>query len=303
MNLHGIIPPLLTPFLDWQKLDVRGVENLVERLLSGGIHGLFLLGTCGEGPSLDAALRREIIHRVAGLAAKQIPVLVSITDTSLKESLMLADYAAEQGCSGVVLSAPYYYPITQNDLKKYLAQIATRLSLPAFLYNIPSHTGIRFEMETLKEAFDHPKFIGLKDSSGDLDYFASVTEFVKKRSDLRFLIGPEHLLIASMKLGGHGGICGGANLLPKLFVRIYDTVLTGDRKQTEILEQRLLSLGTLYSLFQEGSFLANMKCALSVLGIICNGIFAEPLRSLPTDRIPEIRKRLEQLEIDADTLE
>ncbi|MDR3197314.1 MAG: dihydrodipicolinate synthase family protein [Planctomycetaceae bacterium] len=302
MNLHGIIPPLLTPLLDWQTLDVRGLENLVERHLSGGVHGLFLLGTCGEGPSLDTTLRREIIDRVTRLATKHIPVLVSVTDTSLKESLMLANYAAERGCSAVVLSAPYYYPITQDDLKKYLIRIATSLALPVFLYNIPSHTKIRFEIETLKEVFDHPQFIGLKDSSGDLDYFSNVTEFFRKRSDLRFLIGPEHLLISSMKLGGHGGICGGANLLPQLFVRIYDTVLTGNQKETEILEQRLLALETLYTLFPEGSFLANMKCALSVLGI-CSGEFAEPLQSLSTGRIPEIRKRLEQLGIDADTLE
>ncbi|MDR0336012.1 MAG: dihydrodipicolinate synthase family protein [Planctomycetaceae bacterium] len=302
MNLRGIIPPLLTPLLDWQTLDVRGLENLVERLLLGGVHGLFLLGTCGEGLSLDTVLQREIIDRVTGLAAKQIPLLVSITNTSLKESLKLADYAAERGCSGVVLSTPYYYPISQDNLKKYLAQIATRLVLPTFLYNIPSHTKIRFEMETLKEAFAYPRFIGLKDSSGDLDYFAKVMEFSKQRSDLRFLVGPEHLLISAMKLGGHGGICGGANLLPKLFVRIYDSVSAGDWKQTAILEQRLLALETLYTLFREGSFLANMKCALSVLGI-CNDALAEPLQSLPTGRISAIRERLEQLGIDTNTLE
>ncbi|MDR2754814.1 MAG: dihydrodipicolinate synthase family protein [Planctomycetaceae bacterium] len=302
MNLHGIIPPLLTPLLDWRTLDVRGLENLVERHLSGGVHGLFLLGTCGEGPSLDRTLRREVIDRVTNLAIKHIPILVSITDTSLKESLILADYAAEHGCSAVVLSAPYYHPITQNDLKKYLLHLANSLTLPAFLYNIPSHTRIRFETETLKEVFEHPKFIGLKDSSGDLNYFTNVLECSKKRSDLRFLVGPEHLLIASMKLGGHGGICGGANLLPKLFVQIYNTVLNNDQKQTEILEQRLEALATLYSLFPEGSFLTNMKCALSVLGI-CNGELAEPLQSLSTDRIPEIRKLLEQLHIDAATLE
>ncbi|MDR2438062.1 MAG: dihydrodipicolinate synthase family protein [Planctomycetaceae bacterium] len=302
MNLHGIIPPLLTPLLDWRTLDVYGLENLVERHLLGGVHGLFLLGTCGEGPSLDGVLRREIIDRVTRLVPKHIPVLVSITDTSLTESLMLADYAAERGCSAVVLSAPYYYPITQNDLKKYLLRLATSLALPAFLYNIPSHTRVPFEIETLKEVFEHPQFIGLKDSSGDINYFANVLKFFQKRLDLRFLIGPEHLLITSMKLGGHGGICGGANLLPKLFVRIYDTVLTNDRKQIEILEQRLKSLAALYTFFPEGSFLANTKAALSVLGI-CGGEFAEPLQSLPTDRIPELRKLLEQLGIDAAVLE
>ncbi len=300
--IRGIIPPLLTPLLDWKTLDVSGLERLIDRLLSGGVHGLFLLGTCGEGPSLDYALRREIIDRVSRQVAGRVPLLAAITDTSLVESLRLAEFAAEKGCKGLVLSAPYYHPIAQNDLRKYLFRLAENVPLPTFLYNMPSHTKTWFEPETLKEAFTHPKFVGLKDSSGDLDYFFKAAQLMKDRPDLTLLIGPEHLLVPSMKLGGHGGICGGAHLLPKLFVGLYDAFSKGNGSLVERLEHRLMELGTLYNGFHDASFLGNMKCALSILGI-CSGEFAEPLHALPAERVSLIEKHLDRLGITAETLE
>ena len=300
--LRGIIPPLLTPMSDWKTLDVKGLENLVARLLGAGVHGIFMLGTCGEGPSLNYAMRREIIDRVTKLVDGKIPLLAAITDSAIGESIALAEHAAEKGCAGLVLSAPYYNPISQTDLKKYLDRLAANVSLPVFLYNMPSHTKIWFEMDTLKEAFQNPKYVGLKDSSGDLNYFYNAAQLMKDRPDLTLLIGPEHLLVPSMKLGGHGGICGGAHLLPKLFVNIFNAVSSGDLALADKLEKRLMALGTLYNGFEEASFLGNMKCALSMLGI-CQGEFSEPMHSIPSSRHDEIRKRLKELNVTAETLE
>lgn len=300
--LRGIIPPLITPLKDWQTLDVAGLENLVERLLAGGVHALFLLGTTGEGPSLSYEMRREIVRRVKGMVGDRAPLLVAVTDTSLKESLALGEYAAEQGCRALVVSAPYYHPITQDDLTRYLLRLGDLSPLPLFMYNMPSHTKTWFETPTLKEAFDHPKYVGLKDSSGDLDYFFRVAGLIEDRPDLTLLIGQEHLLVPSMKGGGHGGICGGAHLLPRLFVRIYDAVLSGDLETAERLEHRLMDLGTLYNGFPEASFLGNIKCALSLLGI-CRGEFAEPLHAISLNRFDDIQKCLVQLKIVVENLE
>ena len=300
--LRGIIPPLMTPLTDWQTLDVAGLERLVERLISGGVHGLFLLGTTGEGPSLSYEMRRDIIKRVTTQVGGRIPILVAVTDTSLKESLNLGEFAAEHGCKALVAASPYYHPITQTDLKKYLVRLGDLSPLPLFMYNMPSHTKTGFDVGTLKEAFDHPKYIGLKDSSGDLEYFFKAARLMKDRNDLTLLIGPEHLLVPSMKLGGHGGICGGAHLLPRLFVRIYDAIDSGNMKTAEKLEKRLFALGTLYNSFPEASFLGNMKCALALMGL-CKREFAEPLHPIPEERHVYIKNSLEELGIDADTLE
>ena len=298
----GIIPPLITPLIDWQTLDVAGLENLVRRLLDGGVHGLFLLGTCGEGPSLSYALRREIIDRVAKLTDGRVPIIVGVTDSSLRESLAMAEYAAEKGCAGAVVAPPFYHPISQDDLKKYLERLAKHISLPVLLYNMPTHTKIVYELETLKEAFQNPVYVGMKDSSGDLNYFGQVAQITKDRPDLTLLVGPEDMLVASMRLGGHGGICGGAHLLPKLFVQIYQAVRNQNNDAIDRMEKRLASLESLYKGFEGASFLRNMKCALSILGI-CGGELAEPLHSLPASRIPIIEAKLKQLGITAQTLE
>ena len=300
--MQGIVPPLLTPLLDWKTLDVAGLENLVERLLAGGVHGLFLLGTCGEGVSIDTVMKRGIIDRVSRQVAGRVPFLTAISDTSIIESLRLAEYAAEKGSAGLVLSPPYYHPITQDDLKRYLFQVAEHVSLPTLLYNIPSHTKTCLELDTLAAALEHPKFVGLKDSSGDMDYFGKAAQLMAHRTDLTLLIGPEHLLVPAMKLGGHGGIPGGANLLPKLFVNIYNAVLQGEESLVETLERRLMNLDELYGGFYGATFLGNMKCALSILGI-CAGEFAEPLHALPTERIPHVTAHLDKLGITVQTLE
>lgn len=301
-TFQGIITPLLTPLKDWRTLDVHGLGNVVSRLLCGGVHGLFVLGTTGEGPSLSYDLRREIIDRVLKLVDGAVPVLASVTDTSLVESLRLAQFSAEKGCKALVVSAPYYHPISQEDLTRYLAKLGELSPLPLFLYNIPSHTKIRFEVETLKIAFENPKYIGLKDSSGDLDYFFKVAKMMKPRTDLSLFIGQEHLLVPAMKLGADGGICGGAHILPRLFVKLYDAVRSGELESVEVLEHRLVALGTLYNGFAEASFLCNMKGVLELLGI-CHGALAEPLHALSRERIDYIRCCLQDLGITAETLE
>src|SRR4051812_43501002 len=108
--LEGIVPPLITPLLSHDQLNEPGLERLIEHVLAGGVHGLFILGTSGEAPSLSYRLRRELIARTCQLVAGRVPVLVGITDTSIVEALGVARSAAEAGAQAVVASTPYYFP-------------------------------------------------------------------------------------------------------------------------------------------------------------------------------------------------
>jgi len=102
-SLRGIVPPLVTPLIDRDQLDIPGMKRLVEHVLGGGVHGLFILGTTGEAPSLSYHLRRQWIDMVCELVAGRVPVLVGITDTSFFESFSLAKYASQAGANAVVL--------------------------------------------------------------------------------------------------------------------------------------------------------------------------------------------------------
>lgn len=275
--LRGIIPPMVTPLSDRDTLDAAGLERLVEHVLAGGVQGLFLLGTTGEGPSLGYRLRCELVERVCEQVAARVPVLVGISDTSLVESLNLADFAADAGAAAVVLAPPYYYPAGQAELAAYVERIAAELPLPVFLYNLPSHTKIAFELPTLRRLIEIPGVVGLKDSSAEMIYFHKVRRLAEGRPDWTLLIGPEELLAEAVLLGAHGGISGGANLWPRLYVELYQAAGRGDAARAAELHAKVIEIHErIYGVAGHGAaVIAGLKCALSCLGI-CSDLMAEP---------------------------
>ena len=121
--LCGIIPPLVTPLKDNETLDVESLERLIEHLIAGGVHGLFILGTTGEEQSLSYRIRKQVIEETCRINQGRLPVLVCITDTSIEESVSLAHYAAECGASGVVSAPPYYFAPSQEELVMYYEEL------------------------------------------------------------------------------------------------------------------------------------------------------------------------------------
>ena len=277
--LRGIIPPMVTPLSGRDTIDHAGLERLIEHMVGGGIHGLFILGTTGEGPSLSYRLRCELIERTCEQVAGRIPVLVAVTDTAFVESVNLANHAAEAGVDAVVFSAPYYFPAGQPELLEYVGHLVEQMPLPVFLYNMPSLTKTTFGLELLAEAVQIPQIVGLKDSSGDLDYFHQAVAIAKSRPDFSVLIGPEEKLTEAMLAGGHGGVCGGANLRPRVLVDLYNTLAAQDatraaKLQADVIRQSEL----LYRIGRHSSsIIKGLKCGLSCLGI-CDDFLAEPFR-------------------------
>ncbi len=288
--LRGIIPPMVTPLSGRDVLDVAGTERLVDHLLTGGVHGIFILGTTGEAPSLSYRVRRELISLVCRQVGGRVPVLVGVTDTSYVESVQLASYAAEAGAQAVVLSAPYYFPAGQPELLEYVQDIAADMPLPTFLYNMPTHTKITFEPNTVREALQIPNVVGIKDSSAQMIYFHKLRAICADRPDFSLLVGPEELLGESVLFGAHGGVCGGANLFPKLYVELYDAAAAGNIEKVLELHAQVIRIGrTIYSVGQHGSaFIKGLKCALSCVGV-CDDFMAEPFQRFR----PEHRERIE----------
>ena len=284
---------MVTPLKEWDTLDQDGMVRLIDHILSGGVHGLFLLGTTGEAPSLSHRLRKEIIQRALDQIKERIPVLVGITDTSFDESINLAEYAAEKGASAVVLAPPYYFPAGQLELLEYLEHLVPRLPLPLFLYNMPTHTKLFFEPETVKAASEIPGVIGLKDSSANMVYFHQLQQIFKDQNDFRLFIGPEELLGETLLLGGHGGVCGGGNLIPELYVELYEKSIEGDFKKMGILHERIMQISTtIYSVGKyKSSYLKGLKCSLALMGI-CDDFMAEPFHRFRVSERNVIRQYL-----------
>jgi dihydrodipicolinate synthase/N-acetylneuraminate lyase len=296
-TLRGIVPPLVTPLLGRDELDVAGVERLVEHTLAGGVHGLFILGTSGEGPGLSYRLRREMIDQVCRHVRGRVPVLVGITDPAFAEAVSMAQCAADAGAAAVVTAGPYYLPVAQPELIDYVEHLVPELPLPLFIYNMPQLTKVRFAPETLRALVHLEKIVGLKDSSGDLAYFDELVNLKDLRPDWSVLVGPEHLLLESLRRGGDGGVNGGANFHPRLFVDLYGAFRAGDVLRAEERQRQLLQLGQIYRIGQHASSVVKgMKCACSLLGL-CADRMAEPFEHFHEPERQQVREILAALDL------
>ncbi|MBP9901710.1 MAG: dihydrodipicolinate synthase family protein [Verrucomicrobiota bacterium] len=293
--LCGIVPPMITPLLGRDQLDIAGFERVLERVLGGGVHGVFILGTTGEAPSLSYRLRREVIDRACQIVRGRVPVIVGITDTSVVEAINLARHAAAAGAQALVTAAPFYFPEGQPELVEWAQQLVPDLPLPVYFYNMPQMTKVTFEPETIRQLTQLQGVAGLKDSSGDLKYYKQLVEIAKARPDWRVFVGPELLLVDTLRLGGHGGVNGGAQIEPGLLVGLYDATRRGDNATVERLQARLVQLGEVYKVGRHAStVIKGVKCALNLMGI-CSGELAEPLRAFNEPERRIVAERLTAL--------
>lgn len=295
--LTGIIVPMVTPLTNRNELDVTGLEQLIEHILAGGVHGLFILGTTGEAPSLSHVLRQKLIRQTTRIVNARIPVLVGITDTSFIESINIADVSAEAGAAAVVMAPPYYFPAGQPELLEYIEHLVPRLPLPLFLYNAPGFTKLVFEPETVKKAAQIPGVIGVKDSSNNMVYFHQLQSLFEDDPDFSLLVGIEELLGEAVLLGAHGGVTGGANMFPRLYVDLYQAALERKLEAVSQLHAKVTQISSaIYRVGQfSSSYLKGLKCALSCMEI-CGDFMAEPFHRFRQKEREQIQVCLEKLD-------
>lgn len=296
-QLRGVIPPLATPLTNDWELDYDGLERLVEQLLGGGVHGLFALGTTSEGPSLSYRVRYRLVEYVCELAESRVPVLVGISDTSLSESLELARHAHAAGAAAVVTTPPYYLPISQDQVVAYIERLADASPLPVVLYNIPMCAKVEFQESTIARCRELDNVVGIKDTSCDMPFFQRLTERFAADREFAVLIGPEDKLADALEMGADGGVCGGANLFPRLYVAIYEAAARGDQAQAKRLQA--ITEQVIEKIYRVGpefptSIMQGMKGVLELQGI-CSRTTAPPIDPLSDEQMSVLQSNLAEL--------
>lgn len=284
---------MVTPLCGQDDIDRDGLEKLIEHLIAGGVHGLFILGTTGEAPALSYRLRYDLVGQVCKQVRKRVPIYVGITDTAFTESVKLSRFSCEQGVDALVVAPPYYLPVGQAELIEYFKHLVSELPLPLVLYNMPGCTKVMIEPDTVLRAADMPGIIGLKDSSANMLYFNKVKQMLADRPDFKILIGPEELLAEALGLGADGGVSGGANMFPRLYVDLYDAAVAGRTDDVKILHDIILKISmTIYSTGHYSSnVVKGIKCVLSLMGI-CDDFMAEPFHRFRAAERAIIQKHL-----------
>jgi len=295
-QFSGVIPPVVSPMLAPDQIDGPAVGRIVQHLISGGVSGLFVLGTTGEGPSLTYQMRYEMVERTCEAAAGRVPVFVGVTDTCLAESIALAEHAARCQAAAIVAAAPCYFEVSPQALGSWFDALATASPLPLMLYNMPSCVGVVLEPAMVDTLSHHGNIIGIKDSGGDMAYFESLCSRHRDRSDFVVFMGPEERLAEAVALGAAGGVCGGANLLPHVYTSLYKAAMRGDH--TAIAEGELLIRRIFESVYYDDGgqmkLIPGLKLAMHELGL-CRPVVAPPLSHISEQHACRIRSALPQL--------
>lgn len=310
-KFQGIITPLVTPLSrSGDCIDYEGTRKVLSHVIAGGVSGVFILGSTGEGPSLSLHLRREFVTLCCSVVrdillhsqreCSEFSILVGISDTCVQETISLAKHSADCGADAVVIAPPFYFPITQSELLHYVEHVVNEISLPLFLYNMPKLTKIAFDVDTVRKIATNSnlngRIVGIKDSSFDLEYMKKLCQIKEEFCPYwTILTGAEHHVAQVVRIGGDGGVVGGSNIFPKCFVSFYEGAAKGDRVMEEEANQKITLLKEIYDKVN-GRFVQATKTSLSVLGL-CQATFSYPLlpfEDVEHDLVKKVVKNLKE---------
>ena len=214
--MHGIAPPLVTPFTESGRLDDDRLRELVGWLEDRGVHFLVPCGSTSEAELMTVDERARVIEVVADEAS--VPVLAGCGHPGYRETMASIEAAADVGADGAMVVTPFYYTHDQATLAQYYRDVADAAAIPIYLYSVPVFTHVRLEPDTVGELAAHPGVVGLKDSSGSLEGLVRTSRRVD--GEFTLLVGAASLLGAALDVGAAGGILAVANLRPETATRV-----------------------------------------------------------------------------------
>lgn len=287
--LHGIIPPVVTPFHADESLDLPRLKTHIDDQLAAGVHGIFVLGTTGEFYSMSDVEKQAVTAAAVEHVGSRAKVYIGTGAETTGEVIRLSKMAAKEGAAGVSVITPYFLKPTQAELIDHFRRVADAAGVPVILYNNPATcAGLSIEPDTVAKLAEHPQIIGIKDSSGDLQ---NTIELVKRAQSERFsvLLGRDTLILAGLMFGTRGAIPATCNIAPKLCVGIYESFKSGDISAARVYQDKLAPVRLALSL---GTGNGAVKEALAMLGKPC-GPNRRPISPLSEDKRVTLKKVLE----------
>lgn len=294
IQIKGIIPPIITPMLDdeAQSVNFGELRTQTERILAGGVHGLFPCGTNGEAYILSAGEKEEVIRTVVEQVAGRVPVYAGTGCISTAETIAMSVKAQQLGADALSIITPSFAVASQKELYDHYVAVAKHVSIPIILYNIPARTGNRLLPETVRALCrDVDVIVGAKDSSGDIE---NLKAYIRQTEDLpkkvSILAGNDGAILTCLKEGGAGGIAGRANLYPKTIASIYDKFMAGDLEGAQAAQDAVTNI---QRVFKFGNPNTVIKKAVKMMGYPV-GDCRRPFSYLSPEGIRELEAVLEE---------
>ena len=257
----GVVVPMVTPLRADNTIDLDAVTTLVNHLIEGGCHP-FVLGTTGESSSVTFENKVALVKKTVEAANGKAMVYAGISGNSFQESLDQATIYTDLGIDVLVAHVPYYYPLNQNHILNYYQQLASAVSLPLIVYNMPMTTNMSIDLETADVLSQHPNIVGYKESERGEERMAKAIGLWKDREDFSYLLGWAAKSYEGMLLGADGLVPSTGNLTPQLYSIIYESVLAGDSQSAQKAQEKSDAISKVY---QENQILCNAIPVLKFL--------------------------------------
>lgn len=303
-QLSGVVPPLVTPFTPEYEIDTASLAKLVGHQLTGGVSGVFVLGTSGEGTFLTDEQRQTVLETVVAEVAGQVPVLAGAIDASTARVGAHVAAALKAGVDALVVTAPYYAATHPAEIDRHFTRLASVAGeTPLYAYDIPSRIGgTKLRSAQLLELGRRGVLAGVKDSSGQE---TSLRRLVLERAEadlpgFAIMTGSEVTVDSSLAFGVDGVVPGLGNVDPAGYVRIFDLVAAGELAAARAEQDRLIRMFEIVDVADRSRMgassaaLGAFKAGLFLLGVLQCPLTAYPSIPLDEDEIAGIRSLLER---------
>jgi 4-hydroxy-tetrahydrodipicolinate synthase len=297
--LHGVIPPLITPFTINGDVDYSALRGLVDHLIGAGVHGLFVLGSTGETAYLTNEERLRVATVVIEHTAGRVPVLVGCIDMTAPRVVVQATQAQTVGADAVVASAPFYAINDNKEIAAHFRTISDAIDIPLIAYSVPVRSHAALDVETVLALGREHVIAGLKDSSGDdVGFRRLVLANRDAGSPLALFTGHECVCDALALVGADGLVPGLANVDPAGYLRLWQAAERGDWASATAEQDRLTRLfgitvaasGRSADARGVGAF----KTAMAHMGTLPHAGMAPPVQQLTEDEIAAVTKVVEE---------
>ena len=295
-DIKGIIPPVITPMNNdpEQTVNHEALRQQVERLLAGGVHGIFPMGTNGEAYALSFQEKEEILATVIDQVKGRVPVYAGTGCITTAETIRMSKRAEEMGADALSIITPSFALASQKELYDHYTAVAKAVNLPIILYNIPARTGNKLLPETVQALCrDVENIVGAKDSSGDIENLKAYIRLTRELDkDVAILAGNDGAILTCLKEGGAGGIAGRANIWPATVAKIYDCFKAGDLEGAQAAQD---AIAILQQTFKYGNPNTIIKTAVALQGHPV-GKCRAPFNYVPEEGMEAIKKVLAENE-------
>ena len=288
----GIVVPIATPLTPERHLDESALLRLINHVIDGQVDGIFVLGTTGEAASLSFETKCRIIEQSTKAVQDRVRLYVGISDTCVAEVVRLEGFCSNLGIKTVVVHPPYFYSLEYHELHAYFQQILDSATCDVMLYNMPALTKIDIPLELVEKLSTHPKVVGLKESSKDMDRLTRLISIFSKRTDFAVFVGVSAYALKALRLGSAGCVPSIANLSPSLCTQLYHAHISGDTSRADELDNRLQKINDILQPNRNtNTGLAKLKAGLEILGL-CSRHTAPPLLPVTDEQLERISGEL-----------